>query len=72
MVDEPERVVDLRKTDQEDHGPVTGIHFEVEEDLQIVQDAIADIVGLINDDHRGLLLIQNKPCNLPLDRVKVF
>ena len=45
MVGKPKRVVDLRKTDKKDHCPVTGIHFEVKEDLQVIQDGIADIVG---------------------------
>ena len=72
MVGKPERVVDLWKTDKKDHSPVTGIHFEVEEDLQVVKDGIADIVGFINDDHRGFLLIQCKPCDLALDCVEVL
>ena len=40
MVGKPESVVDLRKTDKKDHCPVTGIHFEVKEDLQVIQDGM--------------------------------
>ena len=47
-------------------------HLEVEKDLQIVQDSIADVVGLINDDDRRFLFFYRQTLDLVLDRIEVL
>ena len=62
----------LRKSYQEYNSAVPGIHLKVEQDLRIIQNSIADIVGFVDDDDRSFLFIQGKPCDLVLDGVEIF
>ena len=63
--------VELRKPDQKDDCPVFGIHLKVEEDLQVVQDSVADIIRLVNDDDRCAALFQDKTRDLILYGLEV-
>ena len=65
-------MIQLWQTDQKNHSPVPGVHFEVEQDLQVIKNSIFDIVRFINDDNRSLLFIQGKAVDLLLNDVKVF
>ena len=66
MDTETECVVEDREACEKDDGPVTGIHVEVEEDLQVVQDRRIDIVRLVNDDDGRLPFLDGKPVDLSL------
>ena len=65
-------IVQLGQPDEKNNGQIAGIHLEVEKDLQIVQDSIADVVGLINDDDRRFLFFYGQALDLVLDRIEVL
>ena len=67
MDPEPEGVVKVGEPCQEDDCPVPGIHIEVEQDLQVVQNRRADIVGLVDNDDRRLPFFQRQTVDLILD-----
>ena len=67
-----QRIIQLWQTDQKNHSPVPGVHFKVEQDLQVVKNSVFDIVRFINNDDRSLLFIQGKAVDLLLNDVKVF
>ena len=62
-------IVQLGQPDEKNNGQIAGIHLEVEKDLQIVQDSIADVVGLINDDDRRFLFFYGQALDLVKDGV---
>ena len=65
-------IVQLGQPDEENNGQIAGIHLEVEQNLKIIQDSIADVVGLINDDDRRFLFFYGQTLDLVLDCIKVL
>lgn len=72
MGGQAQRVVQLWQAYEQDDGPVTGIHLEIEQDLQVVQDGITDIVSLINDNDGRPLFLKCQPVDLRLYGMEVF
>ena len=66
MYSKAERIVQLRKSGEEDDSPVTGIHLKVKQNLQVIQYSCADIVRFVHNDNRGLPFFYRKPVDFVL------
>lgn len=64
-------MINLRKTDEKNNGTVLGIHLEVEEDFEIVQDRGADVVGFIHNNNRSNTFGEPATGNLFLNQAKI-
>ena len=64
--------VQLWKPGKKYGSPVTGIHFEVEKDLEVIEDGIVDVIRFINDDDRSLPLFDRKTGYLFLDDPEII
>jgi hypothetical protein len=47
-------------SDQEKYGQIPGIHIEIEHNLQVMQHFMAELVGLVNDNHRNDPFLEGK------------
>ena len=64
-------VIQFWQTGKQNGRPVSGIHFKVKQDFQVVQNGIVDVVGFVNDNDRGLPLFQGKTGDFFLDRPEI-
>ena len=72
MYAEPECAVQLWQAGKKDNGPVPGIHFEIKQHLQVIQNRISDIVRFIYDDDRCLPFFKDEPVDLILYDLEVI
>ena len=72
MYAESECAVQLWQTGKKDNGPVSGIHFEIKQHFQVIQNRISDIVRFIYDDNRCLSLFKDESVDLILYDLEVI
>ena len=64
--------VKLWQAGKKNNSPVFGIHFKVEQHLQVIQDSVSDIIRFIYDNDRSLSFLKYGTVDLILNDLEVI
>ena len=62
--------VETGLSNKKDYSEIPRVHLEVEEQLEIGKNLVAEHICLINDDHRSYPLFDQQTADLGLDVIK--